>query len=151
MSNSPKEAINLIANGRDFYFCFKTIDVIRNGQLVKKLSENNCVDSSTTFRKGGPTGGIVTSLDFSEEGMRDLQQLGVFRGMEPGFDLFLIQPWRWMVNAGPIQAIANDVNAGGIEKFVIVGGDDKEEIFVQIYTSDGYIVQLGDPMNYFIP
>ena len=26
----------MIANGSDYYFSFKTIDVIRNGQLIKK-------------------------------------------------------------------------------------------------------------------
>lgn len=28
---SPKEAIKMIANGSDFCFRFKTIDIIRNG------------------------------------------------------------------------------------------------------------------------
>lgn len=32
----------MIANGSDYYFSFKTIDVIRNGQLIKKLTDNNC-------------------------------------------------------------------------------------------------------------
>ena len=28
----------MIANGSDYYFSFKTIDVIRNGQLIKKTN-----------------------------------------------------------------------------------------------------------------
>lgn len=57
MYTTPKEAINKIANGSDFYFRFMTIDVIRNGELLKKLTDSNCEDSSTTFRKGGSFGG----------------------------------------------------------------------------------------------
>ena len=36
MYTSPKNAIQMIANGSDSYFIFKTIDVIRNGKLIKK-------------------------------------------------------------------------------------------------------------------
>lgn len=140
----------MIANGSDFYFRFQTIDVIRNGQLVKKLTDDNCEDSTTTFKKGGPMGGIITTLDFAEEGMEGLQQLGIFRGMDSGFDLYLLEPWRWIANSGPIHAIAYNVNAGGIDKFVIVGGGDNEAVNVQIYTSNGFIVQLGDPMTFFV-
>ena len=32
----------MIANGSDYYFSFKTIDVIRNEQLIKKLTDDNC-------------------------------------------------------------------------------------------------------------
>ena len=32
----------MIANGSDYYFSCKTIDVIRNGQLIKKLTDDNC-------------------------------------------------------------------------------------------------------------
>ena len=90
MKTAPKEAIRMIANGSDFYFRFKTIDVIRNGQLLKKLTDSNCEDSSTTFRKGGPFGGIITKLDFAEEGMEAIQEEGTFRGMDSGFDLYLL-------------------------------------------------------------
>ena len=147
---SPKDAIQMIANGSDYYFLFKTIDVIRNGQLIKKLINDNCEDSTTTFRKGGSMGGIITKLDFAEEGMEDLQRLGIFRGMDSGFDLYLFEPWRWIASLGPIQAITYNVRAGGIEKFVIVAGDDSKAINVQIWTSDGYTIQLGDPMTFHV-
>ena len=42
MYTSPKNAIQMIANGSDYYFIFKTIDVIRNGQLIKKPTDDNC-------------------------------------------------------------------------------------------------------------
>ena len=39
----------MIANGSDYYFSFKTIDVIRNGQLIKKkLTDDNCEYSTST-------------------------------------------------------------------------------------------------------
>ena len=38
----------MIANGSDYYFSFKTIDVIRNGQLIKKLTVYNCEYSIST-------------------------------------------------------------------------------------------------------
>lgn len=128
---SPKDAIQMIANGSDYYFLFKTIDVIRNGQLIKKQTNDNCEDSTTTFRKGGSMGGIITKLDFAEEGMEDLQRLGFFRGLDSGFDLYLLEPWRWIASSEPIQAIAYNVRAGGIEKFVIVAGDDSKAINVK--------------------
>ncbi len=140
----------MIANGNDYYFRFKTIDVLRNGQLIKKLTDQNCDDSTTTFKKGGPMGGIITTLDFAEEGMEEMQKLGVFRGMEAGFDLYLLEPWRWLSAVGPIHAIAYNVYAGGIDKFIIVAGDDSEAINLQIWTSDGYTVQLGDVMVFTV-
>lgn len=150
MITTPKETIRMIANGRDYYFRFKTIDVIRNGQLLKKLTDHNCKDSRTTFRKGGPYGGIITKLDFAEEGMEAIQDLGIFRGMDIGFDMYLLEPWRWLSNSGPIHAIAYNIKAGGLDKIVIVAGDDEEAINVQVWTSDGYIVQLGDPMTFCV-
>ncbi len=150
MYTTPKEAIRMIANGSDFYFRFKTIDVIRNGQLLKKLTDSNSEDPNTTFRKGGPFGGIITKLDFSEEGMEAIQEMGAFRGMDSGFDMYLLEPWRWISNSGPIHAIAYNVNAGGIDKFVIVAGEDSDAINVQIYTLNGYIIQLGDPLTFTV-
>ena len=38
----------MIANGNDYYFSFKTIDVIRNEQLIKKLTDDNCEYSTST-------------------------------------------------------------------------------------------------------
>ena len=38
----------MIANGSDYYFSFKTIDVILNGQLIKKLTVDNCEYSTST-------------------------------------------------------------------------------------------------------
>ena len=148
MITNPKPTIQHIANGGDFYFRFREIDVLRNGTLIKKLTDDNCGDSSSTFRKGGSGGGIIATLDFDEEGMAAMQRLGVFRGMESGFDLYLLGPWRWIANNGPIWVIAYDVNAGGIDKFIIAGGDSREAINVQIHTSDGFIVQLGNVLNY---
>lgn len=150
MYTSPKNAIARIATGCDFYFRFNTIDVIRKGDLIVSLNDSNCEDSSSTFRKGGPMGGIVTKLDFDEEGMQAIQRAGAFRGMDSGFDLFLLEPWRWIANAGPIHAIAYDVKAGGIDKFVIVAGDEDDAITVQIFTSNGFIVQLGDVLTFTV-
>lgn len=150
MYTSPQNAIQYIASGSDFYFRFQTIDIVRNGNLVKKLTSENCEDSTTTFSKGGPMGGIITKLDFAEEGMEAIQNLGIFQGMDSGFDMYLLEPWRWISNSGPIKAIAYNVFAGGIEKFVIVAGEESKAISVQIYTSNGFIVQLGDPMVFYV-
>lgn len=150
MYTTPKNAIAQIANGSDFYFRFKTIDVIRNGNLLIKLTDDNCGDSSSTFRKGGEFGGIITKLDFDEDGMSAIQRAGAFRGMDSGFDLYLLGPWRWIAKTGPIHAIAYDVNAGGIDKFVITAGDDNDAVNVQIFTSDGFIIQLGDVLTFFL-
>lgn len=95
-------------------------------------------------------GGILTKLDFAEEGMEDLQQLGIFRGMYSGFDLYFFESWRWISNSGPIHAIAYDVNADGIDKFIIVGGDDNMAVNVQVFTANRFIVQLGDPMFFYV-
>jgi hypothetical protein len=150
MITSPKNAIQAIATGSDYYFRFKTIDVIRNGSLLTKLTSANCEDSTSTFRKGGPGGGMIAQLDFDESGMSAIQRVGAFIGMDSGFDLYLIGPWRWIMKSGAIHAIAYDVNAGGIAKFVITAGDERDAINVQIFTSDGYIIQLGDPMTFSV-
>lgn len=139
-----KTVIEHVARGGDYYFRFKTIDIIKNGQLVIKLNESNCDDSTSTFRKGGLGGGIVTTLDFYDDGMEKLQAYGIFRGMESGFDFYLLDGWRWIANAGPVHAIAYDIKASGIDKLVLVATD--EAPVLQIFTTNGYIVQLADPM-----
>lgn len=146
MSVLAKDAIRRIANGSDFYFRFKAIDIIKNGCLIEKLTDENCDDSTSVFKKDRFSCGIFTKLDFAEDAMESLQELGIFEGMDSGFDLFLVEPWRWIANNGPIHAIAYDLHAGGLSKIVITAGDEQNAFVVQIYTEDGTIVQLADPM-----
>ena len=149
MRMNPKDIIAYVSEGSDFYFRFKEIDIIKDGNLIAKLTNDNCGDAYSTFRKGGGAGGIVTRLDFSEEGMCAIQKAGAFRGMEPGFDFFLLGRWRWVANNRYIDVIAYDINSSGIDKICIVGSEDA--IIVQIFTDDGYTVQLCNPLDYFIP
>ena len=149
MRMNPKDIIAYVSEGSDFYFRFKEIDIIKDGNLIAKLTNDNCGDAYSTFRKGGETGGIVTHLDFSEEGMCAIQKAGAFRSMEAGFDFFLLGRWRWVANNRYIDVIAYDINSSGIDKICIVGSEDA--IIVQIFTDDGYTVQLCNPLDYFIP
>ena len=149
MRTNPKDTITYISEGSDFYFRFREIDVIRNEKLVINLTNDNCGDAYSTFRKGGSMGGIVTHLDFSEEGMRAIQKAGAFRGMESGFDFFLLGKWRWVASNRYMDIIAYDIKSSGIDKICIVGGGDT--VVVQIFTDDGYTIQLGNPLDYFIP
>ena len=68
--------------------------------------------------------------------------------MESGFDLYLLGLWSLIDNKGPIWVIAYDLDARGINKFIIAGGDAREAINVQIHTSEGFIVQPGNVLNY---
>lgn len=140
----------MIANGSDFYFRFSTIEVIKNNNLIKKLSKDNCEDSSSTFRKGGPLGGIISKLDFEEEGFEDIQNLGAFLGMYSGFDLYILEPWKWIEKTGETHSIAYYLMGGGIDVLVLKAGDTQNDIHLQIITSDGFTIQLSDPLTFSV-
>lgn len=140
----PKDLIAMIAHGSDFYLRFGAIDVTRDGVLVKTLNDSNCYDASSVFRKGGDVCQLVSKLDFAPQGLTALRDCGVFCDEDCGFDMYLLDPWKWVSDSGSVHAISYDVYGGGIDKIVVMAGDSKEDISVHIHTSDGLVVQLGN-------
>lgn len=150
MSNTPKDAIKMIANGNDFYFRFTTIEVKKNDKLLIRLTKDNCEDSTSTFRKGGPFGDIVTKLDFEEEGLEAIQNLGAFMGMDYGFDLHIFGSWNWCERKGPVHSIAYYLMGGAIDALILEAGDLPNDIALQVVTSDGFTIILGNPMTFSV-
>ena len=150
MTLTPKEAINLIANGSDYYFRFSTIEVIKNDKILKKITKDNCEDPTSTFRKGGSFSGIVTKLDFEEEGLEEIQSLGALIGMDYGFDLYITEPWTWIEKNEKVHSIAYYLMGGTIDVIIFEARDIPNAIQLQILTSDGFIIRLSDPIIFSV-
>lgn len=147
---TPKEAIKLIANGSDFNFRFSAIEVIKNDKTLKKITKDNCEDPTSTFRKGGIYSGIATKLDFEDEALEAIQNLGALIGMDYGFDLYITEPWTWIEKNEKVYSIAYYLMGGAIDVLIFEAQDTPNDIRLQVITSDGFTIQLSDPITFDI-
>lgn len=136
-----KEKLLDILNGSNFYFHFTRVAVYKNGTRVLTLTDNNCEDSATIFKKKA----VFSQLDFRDT-MAYIQQCGVFVGMYSGFDI-LLEPSRWFVNTDePTQySICYNVHSGSIDDLILIAEGDN--VRLQINTGS-YNILLADVMNF---
>lgn len=136
-----KDKLQEIMNGDDFYFQFTRVGIYKNGKLILTLTNDNCEDATTIFRRSA----VFSQLDFGDT-MEYIQRCGVFIGMYSGFDL-LLSSEGWFLNTNePNQySICYNVFAGGIDKLVLVVEEDKVRLQI---TSNSYIIILADAINF---
>lgn len=136
-----KNKLQEILNGNDFYFQFTRVGIYKNGKLLLTLTDDNCEDATTIFRRSA----VFSQLDFRDT-MEYIQRYGAFIGMYSGFDIFLDSEG-WFINSNEpdIFSICYNVNTGGIDSLVLVAEGDK--IRLQI-TSNQYIILLADVVNF---
>lgn len=135
--------IDKISKGDNFCIDFYEIDIIRDGIIRKSMCQkgNNRL---ATFQRGDRKGHLVTSLDFSTEAITILDDFGATAGMDTGFDMYLLDPWKIESDKDEKYVISYNIFDNGIDRFVVEGVKDVSGISLLIFMTNGNIIRLQE-------
>lgn len=140
MISDISEIIKIIITGGGFGIDFHKMQTIR-GDIIQEIISKSRFPLAA-FRRGGSNNNLVTYLDLSDETKSLLEDSGALTGMDGGFDMYLLSPWKPITSNEDMHIFEYNIYDNGIDRFRLELSAQSGEIKLLIFMSNGYLIRL---------